>query len=274
MIILACQYQPCSFNTCALLKAVFESSLDLNQCTFTGAWVMHEFILTTITTMSFRGVPVSEAEAKHSQQRDLAKMRVPRIFREPVDMDKVNRPIIKRWITQQLDSLLPDDDIVLDYTLELLESKNPNIKEIQLNLHGFLEDATPKFCKQLWEMLVAAQDDKDGIPPQLIALKKEQMEQDRVKREIKVESWTGGSGRGGRGGGRGRDRGGRDRDDRRSDARYEGNDRRDRRDRSREGRDRSRGGGGRERRGGNRSRSPAVKRETDEFGRDRRPGRD
>lgn len=194
---------------------------------------------------------MSEAEAKQSQERDFAKMRVPKIFKEPVDMTKVNRPIINRWITKKLDELLPDDDIILDYTLELLSSDKPNIKEIQLNLNGFLEKNTGKFCKELWELLVAAQDDKDGIPPQLIQMKKEEMEQERVKREIKVESWTGGdhSRRGGRGG---RDRGRRDGDNDR---------RRDRRDDRR---------GDRDRRDRNRSRSPGVKRETDEYGRDRK----
>ncbi|KAG5354489.1 Serine/arginine repetitive matrix protein 1 [Yarrowia sp. B02] len=204
--------------------------------------------------MSFRGVPVSEAEARQRQERDLAKLRVPKIFREQVDMTKVNRPIINRWITKKLDELLPDDDIILDYTLELLSSDKPNIKEIQLNLNGFLEESTGKFCKELWELLVAAQEDKDGIPPQLIAMKKEEMEREKIKREIKIESWTGGDQRGGRGRG-GRDRGGRERRDRdRGDRRDR--DRGDRRDRH--GRDRDR----------NRSRSPGVKRETDEYGRD------
>lgn len=212
--------------------------------------------------MSFRGVPVSSAEAKQRQERDLAKLRVPKIYRQAVDMTKVNRPIINRWIQTKLDELLPDDDIITDYTLELLSGDKPNIREIQLNLNGFLEDNSGKFCKELWELLVAAQEDKDGIPPQLVAIKKEQMEQERVKREIKIESWTSG---GGRDGGR-RDRGGRDRRDGgrregrdrdRRDGRREGRDDRDRRDRDRTDRDRT-----------NRSRSPAVKRETDEYGRD------
>lgn len=212
--------------------------------------------------MSFRGVPVSSAEAKQRQERDLAKLRVPKIYRQAVDMTKVNRPIINRWIQTKLDELLPDDDIITDYTLELLSGDKPNIREIQLNLNGFLEDNSGKFCKELWELLVAAQEDKDGIPPQLIAIKKEQMEQERVKREIKIESWQSGGGRdGGRRDRGGRDRrdGGRDRGERREGGRDR--DRRDRRDRDRTDRtDRDRP---------DRSRSPAVKRETDEYGRDR-----
>lgn len=224
-------------------------------------------ITKVIVTMSFRGVPVSSAEAKQRQERDLAKLRVPKIYREAVDMTKVNRPIIKRWITTKLNELLPDDDIITDYTLELLGGDKPDIREIQLNLNGFLEENTAKFCKELWELLVAAQKDKDGIPPQLIAIKKEQMEQERVKREIKIESWSGG-------GGGGRDRGDRrERNDRRD---AKGRNRRDgdRRNGDRRDRDRDRDRDDRSSRSSrynrSRSRSPTVKKETDEYGRDRK----
>ncbi|KAG5361159.1 hypothetical protein CJU90_2534 [Yarrowia sp. C11] len=213
--------------------------------------------------MSFRGVPVSSAEAKQRQQNDLAKLRVPKIYREAVDMTKVNRPIINRWITTKLDELLPDDDIITDYTLELLSGDKPDIREIQLNLNGFLEEKTGRFCKELWELLVAAQGDKDGIPPQLIEMKKEQMEQERVKREIKIESWSGAGGRDRRDKGRG---GGRDRGDRRENR---DGDRRDgRRDRDRRDRDRDDRSGRSGRSNRSRSRSPGVKKETDEYGRD------
>jgi serine/arginine repetitive matrix protein 1 len=64
--------------------------------------------------------------------------------------------------------------------LELIEPQEPNIRDIREQLRGFLGKSTQSFCKKLWELLLSAQQDVQGIPPQLIELKRREIEEQRV----------------------------------------------------------------------------------------------
>ncbi|ODQ65994.1 PWI domain-containing protein [Nadsonia fulvescens var. elongata DSM 6958] len=117
-----------------------------------------------------------------SEKRDLAQMSFPRNFEEPVDMEKVNWEVMRNWMINKLDHYLPDDDIVAEFALELFQVQNPNIKLIQLQLKGFLEDDAGSFCSQVWDLLLSAQIDSHGIPEQLLEEKKQQIVREREKR--------------------------------------------------------------------------------------------
>lgn len=94
--------------------------------------------------------------------------KLPKIFKQKVDIEKVNLEIIKTWLEKTLDELVPNDDILVDYTYELLQT-NPDIKYILQQLIEFLgEEEAVNFCEELWKLMISAQDDKDGIPPQLV----------------------------------------------------------------------------------------------------------
>ncbi|CAN6674677.1 hypothetical protein TRVA0_060S00562 [Trichomonascus vanleenenianus] len=132
----------------------------------------------------FRGVPASEQAIERERQKDLAGVKLPKSFDKTVDIAKVNRGVIKVWIAQELERIMPGDEILVDYTIELLE--DPNIKSIYLQLKGFLGDKALTFCTKLWDLLLTAQEDPDGIPPELVKLKLEE-----IKREEELRSSRG-----------------------------------------------------------------------------------
>ncbi|CAK1363565.1 uncharacterized protein RHO25_006259 [Cercospora beticola] len=145
-------------------------------------------------------------------------------FSKKVDMTKVNLPVIKKWVSDEITKILnSDDDVVTEMIFTLLEAgKFPNIKQIQTDISGFLDKDAPPFCLQLWKLLLSAQADPKGIPQELLEAKKFELIQERIaedkareearQREIedrererdlaRIRERERGS-RGGRGGGRG-----------------------------------------------------------------------
>jgi serine/arginine repetitive matrix protein 1 len=58
----------------------------------------------------------------------------------------------------------------------------PKIKEIQIQLTGFLNKETPAFCKELWDLMLSAQDSAMGVPRELLEAKKLELQQEQVSR--------------------------------------------------------------------------------------------
>ena len=54
-------------------------------------------------------------------------------------------------------------------------------KQMQINLTGFLEDKTPQFMLELWNLLLEAQKEPSGIPKQLIL---EKVKEKEMKMEL------------------------------------------------------------------------------------------
>jgi serine/arginine repetitive matrix protein 1 len=59
----------------------------------------------------------------------------------------------------------------------------PDIKKLQTDIAGFLDDDTAAFCLSLWRLCLSAQEDPNGIPKELIEAKKEELKQERVSRK-------------------------------------------------------------------------------------------
>lgn len=86
-----------------------------------------------------------------------------------VDMKKVHRPVIYEWAAGRLDQICPGDEILIDYTIELLEStQHPTLDLLKSQLSGFLETQADSFCKSLYNLLLEAQKDPDGVPQSLV----------------------------------------------------------------------------------------------------------
>ncbi|KAK9241036.1 hypothetical protein V1525DRAFT_335379 [Lipomyces kononenkoae] len=128
--------------------------------------------------MSLRPRPESAAEVgllSEADKRRLRTTKYPPEFDEVVDLSRVNFPVIKTWIANQISEIAGGDDIVTEYTVSLFEQDNkPPIKAIQIQLEGFLPSSTiaANFCKDLWNLLLEAQDSPSGIPAKLIEQKK------------------------------------------------------------------------------------------------------
>lgn len=56
----------------------------------------------------------------------------------------------------------------------------PNIKELQIQLTGFLGKDAAAFCQSLWKLCISAQESDNGIPKELVEAKKAELAQARV----------------------------------------------------------------------------------------------
>jgi len=82
-----------------------------------------------------------------------------------------------------------DDEFVYTYAQNQLEDvaagrdKGEVLcpKQMQINLTGFLEDKTPQFMLELWNLLLEAQKEPSGIPKQLIL---EKVKEKEMKMEL------------------------------------------------------------------------------------------
>jgi len=120
---------------------------------------------------------------------------------------------IRPWITNKITELLGfEDDVLINFTFELLEGKDakvsgerrgrggevrtkrltpflgtqesPNPKEMQHQLEGFLDKETPTFVKELWNLLLSAQAHPTGIPKLFLDQKKDELRQTRVTESV------------------------------------------------------------------------------------------
>lgn len=66
------------------------------------------------------------------------------------------------------------------FTLLPLTSCQPKIKEIQIQLNGFLGKDCASFCKELWNLMLSAQQNPAGVPKELLEAKKQELKQEQV----------------------------------------------------------------------------------------------
>ncbi|OIT40207.1 PREDICTED: serine/arginine repetitive matrix protein 1 [Nicotiana attenuata] len=107
-----------------------------------------------------------------------------------VDMTKVKMDVMKPWIAKRVTELIGfEDEVLINFIYGLLERKVVNGKEVQISLTGFMERNTGKFMKELWALLLSAQNNASGVPQQFLEAKEEEMrkkkaETDRIASEI------------------------------------------------------------------------------------------
>ncbi|EMD63269.1 hypothetical protein COCSADRAFT_161783 [Bipolaris sorokiniana ND90Pr] len=117
-------------------------------------------------------------------QKRLKATKFPPEFDKKVDIEKVNIDLMKRWIANKITTILGDeDDIVVETCYNLVEqSQFPKIKEIQIQLTGFLGKDTAPFCKELWDLMLSAQDSPMGVPRELLEAKKAELQQEQLSK--------------------------------------------------------------------------------------------
>lgn len=109
----------------------------------------------------------SEKEYKTKEERGSTKC-----FKEKVDINKVNKIFAKRWIIDNLQQHVPDDDIAVEFIYELLvgaDQGKPEISVIRLYTDEILgKKESTQFCLALWQWLLNAQKTKNGVPRELL----------------------------------------------------------------------------------------------------------
>ncbi|KAJ5639267.1 PWI domain mRNA processing protein [Penicillium longicatenatum] len=145
-------------------------------------------------------------------QKLLRKTKFPPEFSRKVDMQKVNIEVMKksvrpspdldredhmlitilnyRWIAGRISEILGnEDDVVIELCFGLIEgTRYPDIKAIQIQLTGFLDKDTPKFCKDLWLLCLSGQENPQGVPKELLEAKKLELIQEKAEAERAAES--------------------------------------------------------------------------------------
>lgn len=116
---------------------------------------------------------------------ETARSKTPLSYKKQVDTTKLNLPVIKRWIEEQLNEQLPEDDIAPEFIHELVAGEeNPDIIAIESQVDEFLgKKESRSFCKQLWKLLLGAQEDKDGIPEELVEQRRKILEEQKKANE-------------------------------------------------------------------------------------------
>ncbi|KAE8149966.1 hypothetical protein BDV25DRAFT_140287 [Aspergillus avenaceus] len=110
-------------------------------------------------------------------------------FSRKVDMTKVNIEVMKKWIAGKISEILGnEDDVVIELCFNLLEgSRYPDVKSLQIQLTGFLDKDTAKFCKELWSLCLSAQENPQGVPKELLEAKKLELIQEKIEAEKAAE---------------------------------------------------------------------------------------
>ncbi|KAJ3486867.1 hypothetical protein NLG97_g6527 [Lecanicillium saksenae] len=108
-------------------------------------------------------------------------------FSKKVDMQKVNLGVMKKWIASRISEILGnEDDVVIEMCFNLIEGpRYPDIKAIQIQLTGFLDKDTARFCQELWKLFLSAQDSPQGVPKELLEAKKLELMQEKVETAAK-----------------------------------------------------------------------------------------
>lgn len=116
---------------------------------------------------------------KNKNKLLLDNIKFPKEFDEKVDISKVELKVINGWIERRVTEILGfEDEFLVNYTMSLLEGDkskdnllDPKHIQIQLmsnfrfnfNFLGFLDNNTPVFVKELWNLLLSAQKSENGI---------------------------------------------------------------------------------------------------------------
>mmetsp|Transcript_36222 Transcript_36222/g.87696 ORF Transcript_36222/g.87696 Transcript_36222/m.87696 type:complete len:444 (+) Transcript_36222:15-1346(+) len=115
-----------------------------------------------------------------ARRKALKGTRFPDNFTQAVELEKVNKQVLTQWIERRVTSILGfEDEIVSSTAINLFlpeEGESPDPKRSQLDLVGFLgEEESASFARDLWTLMLEAQDSATGIPKTLLEEKKKEL---------------------------------------------------------------------------------------------------
>ncbi|KAI9299092.1 PWI domain-containing protein [Neoconidiobolus thromboides FSU 785] len=137
----------------------------------------------------FRGTSTTQDSRFSDKEKRLLKtMKFPKCFEKKVEMKKVEMTVIKSWISKRVTEILGfEDEVVIGFIFGLLEEEKVDPKRSQINITGFLEQNAATFMKELWELLLSAQESPNGIPQKFIEEKKQEILNKKVNSELKLD---------------------------------------------------------------------------------------
>ena len=137
----------------------------------------------------FRGASAEQDSRFSDKAKKLLRTtKFPPNFETKVDMKKVSLESLLPWITEQVTKLLGhDDDVVTGYIQGSLERAKVDPKEMQLALAGFLDTHSAGFMRDLWSLLISAQEMPGGVPREFVEKQEEALRaQKEAQRRIEA----------------------------------------------------------------------------------------
>ncbi|KAL3943991.1 MAG: hypothetical protein SGBAC_001944 [Bacillariaceae sp.] len=115
-----------------------------------------------------------------ARRKALKATRFPANYSQAVELEKVNKQVLTQWIEHRVNSILGfEDEIVSSMAINLFlpeEGESPDPKRAQLDLVGFLgEEESASFARDLWTLMLEAQESATGIPKTLLEEKKKEL---------------------------------------------------------------------------------------------------
>jgi serine/arginine repetitive matrix protein 1 len=116
----------------------------------------------------FRG-STHEQDMKFSDKQKKLKstLAFPPKFDKKIPRSSVRLPVLVPWINRRVTELLEmTDEVVMEYSYSLLEAQGDMLdaKELQIALQGFLLGHAQTFVSELWDLLLDASQQPDGVP--------------------------------------------------------------------------------------------------------------
>jgi serine/arginine repetitive matrix protein 1 len=104
-------------------------------------------------------------------------------------MSKISMEVLKPWIRKRVEQLMGfEDDIVIEFAISQLDVYRVQVGDekldpynLQMNLTGFLAEHTPKFCEELWNLLLSAQNSGTGVPEAFLEERKRELAEKKVR---------------------------------------------------------------------------------------------
>ncbi|KAF1819353.1 PWI domain-containing protein [Dissoconium aciculare CBS 342.82] len=124
---------------------------------------------------------MSRALQTGADARALRDTKFPEIFKQKVDITKVQLPVIKKWMADKITKLQGFDDDFLPIMIEEMLIEHRDIREIQTSIRDSLGPPTAAFCLELWKLCLSAQQDPNGVPKELLEAKKLEVKQQKVR---------------------------------------------------------------------------------------------
>jgi len=138
----------------------------------------------------FRGTSADQDNRFSDKEKKLLKqMKFDESLATKIDIKKIKLDVLKPWITERIAQILGmEDDVLVEFIFNQLDTKDPDPRKMQINLTGFVNGKNARiFMGELWSLLDSAQNTESGIPQELIDKKKEEManRDDKVRGNLK-----------------------------------------------------------------------------------------
>ncbi|KAG7887284.1 hypothetical protein KL936_004444 [Ogataea polymorpha] len=108
----------------------------------------------------FRTRPINESELDKRRQKDLKEFNFPKLFNKEVDHAKVDRPALESYIEHKMNELVPDDDIIVEFTNNLVFDEKISPKDLCVQLKPMLDEKTMDFVHELWKKMIESEQEK------------------------------------------------------------------------------------------------------------------